>query len=259
MRQEFRESLEEANGLITRMQRMLDTTFPESERSFQELERTLEGQVDEAINEQMENARQQSCDIDAQIRTKVSQLVEKAGPEVIMNSEAIHACAFNLQPEYIELLLEFVPECKKRQVINKLDLNGETPLRTAAMNGMFSSIYPDIRFKTCQKIIDLGGDRNLVDSAGLTALGKFRKADWDRGGASSQANPNYRVQVESALALEELLRPTLGPTAADDAILDAGSESIFDEDDNGLDDESENEENEESDLNEEEGEANSSG
>jgi hypothetical protein len=72
--------------------------------------------------------------------------------------------------------MEFVPNAKKRQAINTLDTNGETPLRLSAMSGMFSGTCPEIHLQTCQKtIIELGGDKNLPGSTGLTALGKFQK------------------------------------------------------------------------------------
>ena len=40
---------------------------------------------------------------------------------------------------------------------------------------MYSSMCPEIHFEACKKIINLGGNKNLVDSSGLTALTKFQK------------------------------------------------------------------------------------
>jgi len=236
-RQEMQQCLDSTNDLLSRMRRVLDTTLPNAVRQRQELERRLNVQIDEAIEEQRENNRQEARDLDARVRLQVSELVEKAGSDIIQNSDALQACACNLQPNYIELLLSFVPDAKKVSAMNSLDSHGETPLRIAALSGACSSLCPETRLQTCQKIIELGGDKNLTDSNGLTALGKFRKADrcqrdfWGSCGVLNLTNPNYRAQVESAPALEELLRPVLGPTAADEAILDEGSESESDFDD----------------------------
>ena len=63
-----------------------------------------------------------------QVQSKVSELIENAGADVIVNLDATHACATNLYLKYFELLMESVPESKRWQVINNLDSNGEMPL-----------------------------------------------------------------------------------------------------------------------------------
>lgn len=62
---------------------------------------------------------------------------------------------------------------------------------------------------------------------------------WGSRGVMNPENPNYVAQLESAPGLEDLLRPILGPTTADDAVLDDVSEV---DSDNDMEDNDEGEE-----------------
>lgn len=244
----IREGIENANSLVAER----ENEIASATRRQGEMERSVESLYCEEVEEKKRIKRQEIQELDERVRDEVSKLVENNGTDIIQNSDALHACACNLQPDYIEMLLSFVPNEKKRSVVNGLDVHGETPLRTATLSGAFKSKYCEMFLQTCQKIIDLGGDKNLTNANGLSALGTFRKANssicgfW---GALTHANPNDRAQEGlSSLAMEELLWPVLGPTAADDALLGGGSESDVgedddfneeDEDDNGIEEDEE--------------------
>jgi hypothetical protein len=160
----------------------------------------------------LENAR----DLDATVQSEITDLVDCAGVEIIQKSNAIHAAACDLVPEYVELLMEFVPQDKKREVINSLDSRRESPLHTTASSLNFPSLRPEIPLQTCERIIELGGDRDLVDRNGLSAFGKFRLADrglrdfWSCHGSLHFGNPSYVAQVELENEMELLLLPSTG-------------------------------------------------
>jgi hypothetical protein len=63
----------------------------------------------------------------------------EAGAGVITNSDAIRICARHLQSGYVKILLEFVPDFKKRQAINNLDIYVKSrQSRIAAESDIFS-------------------------------------------------------------------------------------------------------------------------
>jgi hypothetical protein len=68
--------------------------------------------------------------------------------------------------------------------------------------------------QTCKKILELGGDRDLVDRNGLSAFGKFRLADrglrdfWGCHGSLHFGNPSYVAQAELEYKMELLLAST---------------------------------------------------
>ena len=208
---------------------------------YQENEIKFDEIYQQSINEQLRSLRQNAHDFDATVRSEIAELVKCTGVEVIQSSNAIHAAACNLVPEYIELLMDFVPQDKKRDAINSLDSRGESPLRIAASSLNFPSLRPKIRLQTCKKIIELGGDKDLVDCNGLSAFGKFRLADrgardfWGCHGNLHFGNPSYSAQTEFDIDMELLLEPSTGPTAADEDVVDAGS----DESSGGWDEEEE--------------------
>jgi hypothetical protein len=58
--------------------------------------------------------RQNARDLDATVQSEITDLVDCAGIEIIQNSNAIHAAACDLVPEYVELLMEFVASSRQK-------------------------------------------------------------------------------------------------------------------------------------------------
>jgi hypothetical protein len=139
------------------------------------------------------------------------------GAYLILQSDAIHACVCNLQPLLIELLLEFIPSQKrKKQAINHPDRDGQTPLMVAA--AMLDQ--DDCQYQTCELLLGMGANKSIISPSGHTALGKAQMGQL----AVSEYNttfglpPNAR-NLDGIRAMEAFLKPLMGPTAADDALL----------------------------------------
>jgi hypothetical protein len=154
------------------------------------------------------------------------------GPELIHGSNAIHACAFNLHSSLIGILLEFLPsEQKKQQAVNLPDGSRQTPLMIAAAK----LDHDERRYQTCELLLELGADKSIVDPSGHTALGKFREGQRiirdmdDMDGTFGMAPPDPDHRLDRVKAMEALLKPLLGPTEADNALLEE------EEDDEGSD------------------------
>jgi hypothetical protein len=116
-------------------------------------------------------------------------------------------------PEYIDLLLEFTPQEERTRALNMFDVDsgGLTPLVALAVAPSFDS-NPDLRFQMANKLMALGADKNITDVFGETALGKFRgvRGNFGWGQTPSDIDRLYK-------GMELLLRPTCGPTGADDS------------------------------------------
>jgi hypothetical protein len=182
-------------------------------------------------------------DFDERVRSEVTTMINQqgGGPYLILRSDAIHACACNLQSSLIELLLEFIPsQERKERAINHPDSDGQTPLMVAA--AMLDQ--DDRQYQTCELLLGLGANKSIISPSGYTALGKVRMGQL----AVNEFNTTFGLPPSSGnwggiRAMEALLKPLMGPTAADDALLeDADDEStdgsmIHEDDDEESDDE----------------------
>jgi hypothetical protein len=172
---------------------------------------------------------------DSGVKAEIGRLVGGAAGEdgaatTIRNSNSIHACAAQMTPEYIDLLLEFLPVTERRSLLNKFDSTGLTPLMVAASVSRFSD-QPELRYRTAEHLIDLGANKNITEACGETALGRFRdmrRSMTDREDVHDMDDESNRRHAES---MERLLRPIGGPTAADDACLDTNDDDDDDDDD----------------------------
>ena len=127
-------------------------------------------------------------------------------------SNALHCAAFKLNPELVTALVQ------RGGSINSVDRAGYTPLMVAAgtVRGRTRGSDRHQEDLTCiERLLQHGADASLIDDDGLTALGVYRKSvrsyddfnssmGWPRQGA----NP----------AVEAILRPPGGPTAADEEV-----------------------------------------
>jgi hypothetical protein len=109
---------------------------------------------------------------DLEVKSKVANMVGRSNDRAsVKNSNAIHACAVNMIPEYVDLLLEFAPDAERLSVLNKRNLAGLTPLMVVAAT---SPSNPNSCSQIVEKLIHLGADKGLTDASCETALGKFR-------------------------------------------------------------------------------------
>ena len=106
------------------------------------------------------------------------------------------------------------------------------------------------RHETCEFLLERSADKDIQTSLGLTAVGYLRKAhrnsndDYVTFGMVNNTMVQSRISdAEDAVwALEDLLMPTGGPSAADQAVLDdddgeQASSNEDDEDDGDSDEE----------------------
>jgi hypothetical protein len=82
---------------------------------YQEIEISFDDRYQQDINNQLTSLRQNVRVLEATVQSEIIDLVECTGVEMIQNSNAIHAAACDLVPEYVVLLMEFVPQDKKRE------------------------------------------------------------------------------------------------------------------------------------------------
>jgi hypothetical protein len=182
----------------------------------------MEGDFPLKQQHEITRLEQELCDLDARVRSEVSKLVDESGYDLILSSDSIHCCACNNLPLYVKLLLDFIPNDKKNQAINKLDQHGSTPLMVAARRDNKESL------DTCNLIISLGGDKSIVNANGLTALGSFRqsqKSSMDFWTTTGLISMKPATDNGTATAMEALLMPSNGPTDADNAVQEADEES----------------------------------
>jgi hypothetical protein len=193
----------------------------------------------------LSKTEQQIRDFDERVRSEVAATIKNQGgdgrgPELILGSNAIHACAFNLHSSLIVMLLEFLPsQEKKQQAVNLPDGSGQTPLMIAAAK----LDHGERRYQTCELLLELGADKSIVDPSGHTALGKFREGQRtirDMDGTFGLAPPDPDHRLNHVKAMEVLLKSLLGPTEADDALLeeedDEADDDLLEEEDDEADD-----------------------
>jgi hypothetical protein len=173
-------------------------------------------------NETREKAENELKDADSRVRADViTHLADCNDQEaIIAESNAIHACACNLDTDYVELLLSFVSRQNQWKTINKVDVHGVTPLMLAAGSNLSTSA--DNRFQVCENIISLGADKDITDDTGLTALGHFRKSEratHDQAQVFGMSMLDANRPEDWAQRMERLLVPSNGPTAQDQSIV----------------------------------------
>jgi hypothetical protein len=150
----------------------------------------------------------------------------------VKESNALHACAEDINLEYLELLVEFLPPQERRAALNKRNEKERTPLMVAS--GCYSPGSADERYRIMEVLMDLGADQNAADFSGKTALGIYREL-------KKFSSPELfgidlpLVGTDGDLRFEAILRPCDGPSAADDAILK--DEEVKDEDEYEYEDE----------------------
>ena len=107
--------------------------------------------------------------LNSRVRDETTRFLYKADATV-QGSHVIHACAANHVPEFIDILIEFVPASERSDVLNGFADNGMTPLMRAAISSLSQAKR---RFHTVERLIYHGADKDIVDAAGESC---FRQA-----------------------------------------------------------------------------------
>jgi len=167
--------------------------------------------------------------------------IHSSAKEMILESEAIRACALKTNMPFLEMLLEMiVPSSssdsanallqktrEKAEILNRFDSEGMTPLMVAAsLAGCSDSEEEhDDHRDFCQRLIQMGANQNLVKlDDGLSALGIFRLS-FQRYRQDTLIHHSHDSETISFVAgdrgmllMEALLKPAGGATPADRAI-----------------------------------------
>jgi len=186
-------------------------------------------------------------ELDAKVRSEVKGFVDRCGIDIIECSYAVHCCSCHFQSEYVQLLLDFVPDTKKKHAVNSLDEHGRTALMVAATSSQHYAENIGMREYTCQFLIDVGADRGISGVEGLSALGRFRETFRDRRDFYMSNGIHgcslWQAELAVVASMERTLLPVGGPTQADE-FLRLSMEEEEDSSD-GEDDESSEEDEEE--------------
>ena len=151
------------------------------------------------------------------VRGKIQRLVQRGAS--VSGSHSLHGCVanFDTHGEYVELLASLEPGC-----INSLDQTNVTPLMIAAnlTPGTASKDRP-ASSASVTKLLELGADKELVNTQGLTAYGCFRTARRDisdfKGSFGLPADsPAHAAALD---IIDAMLRPSQ-PTQKDLAALE---------------------------------------
>ena len=153
--------------------------------------------------------------VDADTRAQVKLLVEEKGASV-QASNALHCCAATHTSEYIDLLLEYIPEHEKvTTIINSLDVHSQTPLMVCAAGKESGAA----KLRTCEKLVALGANKSITDHSGRSALGYFRLSRRNAVDLVITFGLNGEDKDAATSAeLERLLMPLTGETEADKAM-----------------------------------------
>ena len=154
----------------------------------------------------------------------------------IQTSHVLHVCAAHGIPEYIDLMLGFLPnqdekqQQQQRDALNLPDEDGTTPLMAAvgASSSLLSLNHDDgcseeqekMRYQMVKKLIQLGADKSRKDATGKTALKLFRDTKQRRwrgarmenaGGESAEGSlqPPQRKSSEQQASEEDILLEAL--------------------------------------------------
>jgi hypothetical protein len=168
--------------------------------------------------------------IEGDVWVEVTDLVNRQNAN-IANSTSLHLCAENDYMRELEFLVTLFPSDDERvKALNTKNKLGLTPLMLVAGNEEYKYNTADQQYNMVKRLIELGADKDLIAPDGKTAFGKFQSSRtrmWKIPSETSEDEACFRH-------CEELLRPTGGPTEADDELLDENfEEEEFDDSDDG--------------------------
>ena len=244
---------------LTELEQILAGSIPQISQMLSEVEQGYEkvmGPLRDLVKKTLKDTETKLEAFFKDVRDGVQSILNRADSDesryqLILTSDAIHACVARENLTFIKMLLEFLPEPSKQSslVLNNLDQHGFTPLMVFAQMAPKRKLEDD-SLKFAESLIKFGADKNVVQTrTGLSALGCFREGC--RNAQSFRAtfgfhDPNSvsRGMVESSM--EQVLTPDKGPTEADEAVFIAENIEFEDTDDGSEDwDDMESEEEEE--------------
>jgi len=173
------------------------------------------------IQEVISDIKSQILNLNVEIKDRLSQLLaEHIGTrnfsKIVTESFAFHSCSFNLEPEFIEILIGCVPKSERMAALNLADSVGCTPLMLAVKAECSDSEHKrNMQLRTCQMLLNYGADRDIQDLDGRTALGVFRYSMRDIKDFLKIRDLDVRHDAIHVREMESLLMPSSGTTRAD--------------------------------------------
>ena len=164
-----------------------------------------------------------------EVRDEVKLIMGKSESplHIVLDSDVIHLTASGHHMDLLGMIVDLLPEPERALALNGLDRFGLTPLMVVAGTAVSRDLIKCRQ--TTEALINMGADKNTVHaSKGLSAMGHFRDVRkklevphfiFGTPGLSAE------LQAEAS-RIEALLRPTNGPTPADDAAMVAKNDSI---------------------------------
>jgi len=141
----------------------------------------------------------------ASLKSTLTHKIQEGGS--LAGSKALHAACQHNKPKIVKLLLDSFPE-QTHLLLNSKDLQGNTSLVVAAKNACGRlSINGIDDTQAIDQLLGYGADKSIVDSAGMTAYGHFRK--------SSNRSFTHSHCSAKLVVLESKLCPPTGPTMVD--------------------------------------------
>ncbi len=216
-----------------------EEVFPLQYQVIEQCEQSIITALRELAEKAIQESEEKLRELDKRMLAKVTAFVNQAGTNIITSSYVLHFCAFHLDPFYLHLVFNLIPNATAQELaLNSFDQHGKTPLMVAACSDNFNRSTIGNRLKMCQLLIQLGADKNIVDASGLTALGWYRK--------TCRANRDCYAVIGGGLGrtadddlqdMDCLLLPLKGPTVADDALLEDSDDELVDVSDDDWEDE----------------------
>eukprot|EP00588_Corethron_pennatum_P010559 CAMPEP_0194273108 /NCGR_PEP_ID=MMETSP0169-20130528/6516_1 /TAXON_ID=218684 /ORGANISM="Corethron pennatum, Strain L29A3" /LENGTH=772 /DNA_ID=CAMNT_0039015959 /DNA_START=106 /DNA_END=2424 /DNA_ORIENTATION=- len=154
---------------------------------------------------------------------------DEARHQVLLNADAIHACATHKNLVFVGMVLGLLPPPQRTGALNRLDSHGLSALMLAGQASQLGGLESGEYRQFIEALVALGADVNVVDAkTGFSALGHFRNCRHSSlaslyGGQHSASELRQLEMLEIA-KIEILLTPDGGATDADKSLL-------FDEED----------------------------
>ena len=157
--------------------------------------------------------------------------------DIILDSDAIHACAIHQNLTYMQIILDLLPEAQQKiKALNQFDRNGLTPLMLVASKASspadfhpYSTAFELSKdmlkfYNFVESLIGLGADKNITNKTGRSALGYF----WTGLEGRHITRATFRIPDMQNGAdirrMEGLLTPDQGATPADEEVQQQGED-----------------------------------
>ena len=221
-----RPQAEELSQMVTELQ----SSIEEAESALSE---GLQRRANKILAELDEKLREQVADFELEVRD----FLKTASYNVVIKSDAIHACVYHFMEEYVEILLSCsLDDAQRIRAVNHRDSKGYTPLMVAVTSGALSQADEKRRLDMVNLLLKHGAQKDVTNKLGYTALGEYRKQVRNNREyhITFQFGNEIDVRDRFVQELDTLLIPRTGPSPADETIFEDDMEE--DDDDLSLDD-----------------------